>query len=178
MTFAERLAEVKDTDGNIRWPGVERDRLELCRELFGLALVDQIDRRYETAADVVVNPASAKQWPRQNEAYHRDRAARAAFATMSDEQRDATLRLVREGVLGTVFDLLVTVDQWPATGAAEVALVDQTVNGQPSRIPVTPEGEGLHDLLWWWVADHSRFADAFFRRVPQTHGTGVFLDLR
>ncbi|MGN6371147.1 MAG: hypothetical protein ACTHN5_23065 [Phycisphaerae bacterium] len=99
-----------DTDGQIIWPEDQAKRDVLARQLFGACFIDSLDYWLARADDLIDNPdAPQEQWRRSNE----EIALRATFAAMTEEQRAAVRRIVRQTAQGTLFSSLVNIDQNP-----------------------------------------------------------------
>ena len=140
----------------VRWPDDDAAKIDTAQTLLGLHSVANADYWYEYARDVVVNPQPASPYVRPwNEAAKKDRAYREAFSTLTEDQREAVLKLLRNVVDGATFSSLVKLDQFPH--ADIVVQMVQRGDELPYTVQVVPgpRGFGIHERWSEWVRQFS-----------------------
>jgi hypothetical protein len=147
-------------DNRIIWPEDPVARKQLARDLLGFSLVATLDYWIDLATDYVSNPEPAEPFVRHNEAWKRDSLYRSVFRTLSTEQREMVLALVRDVTSGVLFGSIVDVDQFPPADV-EIAMIEREDHAVGERVVLT-SGEGdLHDEVHDWINRFSHHASKF-----------------
>lgn len=122
-------------DGRFRWPEQQAARDALASQLFGAVVVQDMDSWVRTSLSELRNLG------------------------LPDDQRRAVEAAVGRVAAGTVFSVLVSLDQFPE------ALADVVLNDPDTGERLASVGAGeifdLHDRLGGWIAEFSERPEQF-----------------
>jgi hypothetical protein len=153
-TPQEFIDQHTDDAGRFKWPADEREREDLAQTFFGLMFIEPLDGWIKTAEDWLHFPEPARPYVRDwNEAAKIDRNYRAAFQTLTAEQRAAVSKLLRHAISGALFSALASIDQFP-DGRFEIAVRGE---GDETPVPVVPGWLDLHERFHEWRQKFSAY---------------------
>jgi hypothetical protein len=149
----------RDDQGRVQWPSDVQEAEKLVRRLFGWALIGTMDYWIDHATSYLTDPVQpSRMKDHQNYAAIKDKEYRDCFKSLTEPQRQMTLKLVREIVHGALFSTISDLDQFPI-GSIEIDLVEGRPDGTSRRIPITRADEDLFEAFVPWVEEFSTHAD-------------------
>ena len=138
-------------NGEITWPEDPASRASLVQAVFGAKVVGAMDAIVEGSLEI----ASGKRPQPGSHDYEKEAAFRDVFLKMTDQQREAVQRLVRDTASGTLYWILVKLNNFPS-GTVRLAVEPWGPNGGPLPVCQVNEHEELHQLYLDWI---ERFSD-------------------
>ena len=149
-------------DGQISWPEDPGQRASLVQPVFGAKVIGAMDAIVESSIEI----AKGKLPEPGSHDYEKRAAFREVFSRMTDEQREAVQRLVRETASGTLYWILVKLNNFPS-GTVRLCVDPWGPDGEPLPECHVNEHQELHHLYFDWI---ERFSD--HATLPPTGARG------
>jgi|GEM_PF-3333211 len=139
----------EDEDGQILWPQESAERVALVRDAFGAKVIGALEAILDEKLAIADGTPPE---PGQGD-YQSESARRAVFAKMSEAQRAEVRRLVKSSCFGTLYWILVKLQNFPS---AHIDFVAEPFASEVSFPPVGIKETELHHLYFEWI---ERFSD-------------------
>lgn len=144
-----------DENGKTRWPADEVQRRAMARRMLGMELVVQLDGEIERSEDTIHDTKKA-QWAKQSSISENDLRLRSVFRSMTQEQREACVELLRKLGRSFLFSFCVRLDQF-AGGALEMGVFGTDPQNPDEMLRIQPgDFLDMHDEQEIWLEEFSR----------------------
>ena len=118
---------------------------ELITQL-GLQLYSSSDYWYKWAEEKITEPFNPDKYVRKNELFKKDEKIKTVLSTLTNEQKEVILELIKDTCEGVGFSIMNTLDQPPFEGSCKLTVIDEENNSS-----ILDSDYDYHELWYQWA---------------------------